>query len=115
MRHATSPCPPLCPSSVTTSHAGARPCTTPLPRPCRNALAGRALACKDVRGSGAPDRVRTDDIQLGKLTLYQLSYRRLTVAREGRKAPEGCQGEGDGASGPEERRRRTTSTSPETS
>ena len=24
--------------------------------------------------SGVPDRIRTDDIQLGKLTLYQLSY-----------------------------------------
>ena len=24
--------------------------------------------------NGVPDRVRTDDIQLGKLMLYQLSY-----------------------------------------
>ena len=31
--------------------------------------------------SGVPDRIRTDDIQLGKLTLYQLSYGRSVVCR----------------------------------
>ncbi len=37
----------------------------------RNALQGRATSNGK---SGVPDRIRTDDIQLGKLTLYQLSY-----------------------------------------
>ena len=32
-----------------------------------------------LRASGAGNRARTDDIQLGKLTLYQLSYTRMGV------------------------------------
>lgn len=40
------------------------------------------IAASDVRsgeGCGAGDRGRTDDIQIGNLALYQLSYARKTV------------------------------------
>jgi hypothetical protein len=33
---------------------------------------------------GAGDRVRTGDVQLGRLTLYQLSYSREAAKSEGR-------------------------------
>ena len=50
-----------------------------------------AIRCKGVhraaRRSGVPDRIRTDDIQLGKLTLYQLSYGHARNA--GRKVERG--------------------------
>ena len=35
---------------------------------------------ESLRFFGAGNRIRTDDIQLGKLTLYQLSYARRTSA-----------------------------------
>ena len=34
---------------------------------------------ESLRFFGAGNRIRTDDIQLGKLTLYQLSYARRTA------------------------------------
>ena len=39
----------------------------------------RAVECVVLR---AGDRVRTGDVQLGRLTLYQLSYSRVVVSFE---------------------------------
>ncbi len=41
---------------------------------------------ESLRFLGAGNRIRTDDIQLGKLTLYQLSYARRTSAGVARMA-----------------------------
>ena len=47
------------------------------PNECRLDALATDVARQSLRRSvGAPDRIRTDDIQLGKLTLYQLSYGR---------------------------------------
>ncbi len=46
-----------------------------------------------------PDRVRTDDIQLGKLMLYQLSYGHARVNGHGRAPLWGCQVGPDGGEG----------------
>ena len=61
--------------------------TSPLPRGCSTTeLAGptqklsvvtfRHHNLASVSTSGAGDRIRTRDVQLGRLTLYQLSYSR---------------------------------------
>ena len=62
------PCPPPCPPSATTAHDASRPRTRCRLDFSRNPLAGRAIACNQVQGSGAPDEVRTHDTQLGKLS-----------------------------------------------
>ena len=49
-------------------------------------LSSDVLRCNGDSGppgrvqAGAGDRIRTGDIQLGKLTLYQLSYARVPVS-----------------------------------
>lgn len=71
---------------------GIEPTTSPLPRECSTTelhergshfdWLGRPVWSTDLaheyRASGAGDEIRTRDIQLGKLTLYQLSYSRRT-------------------------------------
>ena len=52
---------------------GIEPVTSPLPREC-STTEPRELK---YRKSGAGDAIRTRDIQLGRLALYQLSYTRL--------------------------------------
>ena len=44
-----------------------------------------------LREDGAGDRIRTGDINLGKVALYQLSYSRLPGLSHSRKGPLGCQ------------------------
>ncbi len=55
---------------------GIEPTTSPLPRECSTTeLHEHGIrGCPDPLGAG--DEIRTRDIQLGKLTLYQLSYSR---------------------------------------
>ena len=73
-RLASSPCICLHPVAVERS---AGHTVTEAPKP-QESLRERAIRCKGAhraaRRSGAPDRIRTDDIQLGKLTLYRLTY-----------------------------------------
>ena len=47
--------------------------TSSLPRKC---------STTELGGLGAGDRVRTGDVQLGRLTLYQLSYSRVTFVKD---------------------------------
>jgi hypothetical protein len=44
--------------------------------PLKNVPFRRALCFSDIDCSGAGDEIRTRDIQLGRLKLYQLSYSR---------------------------------------
>jgi hypothetical protein len=64
---------------------GIEPVTSPLPRECSTSEP-RELNFSEINGAG--EEVRTLDIQLGRLALYQLSYTRITilifvVARDG--------------------------------
>ena len=57
---------------------GFEPMTSSLPRKCSTTeLCGRFKDRRGKREGGAGDRVRTGDVQLGRLTLYQLSYSRM--------------------------------------
>ena len=64
---------------------GIEPVTSSLPRKRstpelhRQWLAGVPLDTHRIFGAG--DEIRTRDIQLGRLTLYQLSYSRLTLIK----------------------------------
>ena len=57
--------------------------TSSLPRTCSTTeLGGQILTSQWLTAAcllGAGDRVRTGDVQLGRLTLYQLSYSRDVV------------------------------------
>src|SRR5687767_1197752 len=62
---------------------GLEPVTSSLPRKCSTTELG---GHEEVGRGGAGDRVRTGDVQLGRLTLYQLSYSRgQTFREEGKK------------------------------
>jgi hypothetical protein len=70
---------------------GIEPSTSPLPRECSTpelhelALSEPALSSARAFGpgiAGAGDGIRTRDIQLGKLTLYQLSYSRTKTIED---------------------------------
>ena len=52
---------------------GIEPVTSPLPRECSTT---EPLEQQFLRKNGAGDAIRTRDIQLGRLALYQLSYTR---------------------------------------
>jgi hypothetical protein len=59
--------------------------TSSLPRKCstaelRGPKIGAPLAALTRETVGAGDEIRTRDIQLGRLTLYQLSYSRTALS-----------------------------------
>ena len=43
---------------------------------------------RSTKKAGAGDEIRTRDIQLGRLELYQLSYTRTSIMTVGSSAPE---------------------------
>ena len=60
---------------------GIEPVTSPLPRECSTT---EPLEQFFIGENGAGDAIRTRDIQLGRLALYQLSYaRKILVAGDG--------------------------------
>ena len=58
---------------------GIEPVTSSLPRKRSTPELHRRDGVAPLGGPGAEDEIRTRDIQLGRLTLYQLSYFRLFV------------------------------------
>ena len=67
-----------CPVSEPTT--GLEPVTSSLPRKCSTTELGGRCSWRRIDGAEfrAGDRIRTGDVQLGRLTLYQLSYTRVT-------------------------------------
>ena len=60
---------------------GIEPVTSSLPRKRSTPELHRLVVTFPSESDGAEDEIRTRDIQLGRLTLYQLSYSRLTSMR----------------------------------
>ena len=68
---------------------GFEPVTSSLPRKCSTTELRERLSTRPPRrdpgDTRAGDGTRTRDIQLGRLTLYQLSYSRMSLQSGGRR------------------------------
>ena len=62
------------------SHREAKTERSEVNSPSRSLEAGQRMRPEGLRCDGAAEETRTLDIQLGKLTLYQLSYGRAQIA-----------------------------------